>query len=165
MLGSVVDGEPQLQLILDIDALLTYNVSCFLNVDGGTVDTSGFDLGSEVFLVAEVILEDSGVEAAETGPWLSDDGEWLESWSDSGCNNRHNISRAQLNRLNDTDSGSLPDWDRNGWTRVVDGRPSGHDIIDRIISTTAFNRPNRSAQPQLNSIAERTHSSFSLTVH
>lgn len=75
MLRSIVEWEPQFELVLDLEAALLLDVDVLFEFVGGAVDGDGLDLGREVFLVAEVVFEDAGVEAAEAGPGFGHGGQ------------------------------------------------------------------------------------------
>jgi len=81
VLWAVVQREPQLQFVLDLQSVVFLKVCSFLQVEGCAVNARCLDLTGEVLLVAEVVLEDAGVEGTEGSPWLSGDGVGLQSRS------------------------------------------------------------------------------------
>jgi hypothetical protein len=93
ILRTIIDREPELELILYFKGIALLKVGSFLVVEGGSINSCGFDLGCKVFLVAEVIIEDPCVEAAKAGPRFGCNRSRFESWSYHGWCKNYNFIR------------------------------------------------------------------------
>jgi len=71
VLGAIVDGEPEFEFVLNFQGVVFLEIGRFLVVEGSSIESRGLDLGREVFLVREVVLEDPGVEVTKASPRLS----------------------------------------------------------------------------------------------